>query len=43
MAVMLELTRVRRRDDEEDGVQNKIDEVVRLTVRNHLREIQAAE
>jgi capsular polysaccharide biosynthesis protein len=43
MAVMLELTRVRRRDHEADGVQNKIDEVVRLSVRNHLREIQAAE
>jgi polysaccharide biosynthesis transport protein len=43
MAVMLELTRIRRRDHEEDGDQNKIDEVVRLSVRSHLREIRAAE
>ena len=43
IAVMLELTRVRREERGEDGVGNAIDEVVRRSVRNHLREIQAAE
>jgi uncharacterized protein involved in exopolysaccharide biosynthesis len=42
-AVMLELARVRREERGEDGVGNAIDEVVRRSVRNHLREIQAAE
>jgi succinoglycan biosynthesis transport protein ExoP len=43
IAVMLELTRARREERDEDGVGNAIDEVVRRSVRNHLREIQAAE
>jgi uncharacterized protein involved in exopolysaccharide biosynthesis len=43
IAVMLELTGVRRQDHDEDGAGNAIDEVVRRSVRNHLREIQAAE
>ncbi|WP_156041759.1 hypothetical protein [Bradyrhizobium sp. URHD0069] len=42
-AVMLELTRVRRRDEGEDGVGRAIEEVVRRSVRSHLKEIQAAE
>jgi len=43
IVVMLELARVRREERGEDGVGNAIDEVVRRSVRNHLREIQAAE
>jgi len=43
MALAFELTRVRRRDEDEEGVRSKIDEVVRLSVRNHLKQIQAAE
>lgn len=40
-AVMLELAQIRRADGEEAGP--AIEEVVRRSVRNHLREIQAAE
>jgi polysaccharide biosynthesis transport protein len=43
IALTLELTRGRRRDEYEEGVRSKIDEVVRLSVRNHLRQVQAAE
>jgi succinoglycan biosynthesis transport protein ExoP len=42
-AVMLEFTQVRRREEDEDEAGPAIEEVVRLSVRNHLREIQAAE
>jgi hypothetical protein len=42
-AVMLEFTQVRRREEGEDEAGRAIEEVVRLSVRNHLREIQAAE
>jgi succinoglycan biosynthesis transport protein ExoP len=43
IAVMLELTRVRRRDEGADEVGKAIEEVVRRSVRSHLKEIQAAE
>jgi uncharacterized protein involved in exopolysaccharide biosynthesis len=42
-AVMLELMRVRRQEGDEDEVESTIEEVVKRSVRNHLREIQAAE
>jgi polysaccharide biosynthesis transport protein len=42
IALWLEHTRMRRQADDEDGVR-AIDEVVKRSVRNHLREIQAAE
>jgi polysaccharide biosynthesis transport protein len=41
--VMLEFTQLRRREEGEDVAGPAIEEVVRLSVRNHLREIQAAE
>jgi Uncharacterized protein involved in exopolysaccharide biosynthesis len=40
-AVMLEFTQVRRQEEGEDEAGPAIEEVVRLSVRNHLREIQA--
>jgi uncharacterized protein YqiB (DUF1249 family) len=40
IAVMLELTRIRRRDETEDDLGNAIDEAVKRSVRSHLREIQ---
>lgn len=43
IAVMLEFTRVRRRDEDENEDKKAIDEMVRRSVRSHLREIQAAE
>jgi capsular polysaccharide biosynthesis protein len=43
IALTLELTRGRRRDEDEEGVRSKIDEVVRLSARNHLKQVQAAE
>jgi capsular polysaccharide biosynthesis protein len=43
VAVMLEVMRVRRQEQDEDEVGPAIEEVVRRSVRNHLREIQAAE
>jgi succinoglycan biosynthesis transport protein ExoP len=42
VALMLEYTGMRRHDYDEDGVK-AIDEVVKRSVRHHLREIQAAE
>jgi polysaccharide biosynthesis transport protein len=42
-AVMLEYMRVRRQEEDQDEVGPAIEEVVRRSVRNHLREIQAAE
>jgi len=42
IALMMEHTRMRRHDYDEDGV-NAIDEAVKRSVRHHLREIQAAE
>jgi len=42
IALLLEHTRMRRQADEEDGAR-AIDEVVKRSVRHHLREIQAAE
>jgi uncharacterized protein involved in exopolysaccharide biosynthesis len=42
IALLLEHTRMRRQADDEDGVR-AIDEVVKRSVRHHLREIQAAE
>lgn len=41
-AVMLEFMRARRQEDEEE-VETALDEVIKRSVRNHLREIQAAE
>ena len=41
--VMLEFTQVRRQEEGKDEAGRAIEEVVRLSVRNHLREIQAAE
>jgi polysaccharide biosynthesis transport protein len=43
LAVMLEFMRVRRREEEQEQVGPAIEEVVKRSVRNHLREIQAAE
>jgi polysaccharide biosynthesis transport protein len=43
VAVMLEFMRVRRQEEDEDEVGPAIEEAVRRSVRNHLREIQAAE
>jgi len=40
--VMLEFTQVRRQEEGKDEAGRAIEEVVRLSVRNHLREIQAA-
>ena len=42
-AVMLEFTQVRRQEEGEDEAGPAIEEVVRRSVRNHLREIQAAQ
>jgi polysaccharide biosynthesis transport protein len=42
IVLLLEHTRMRRQTDDEDGVR-AIDEVVKRSVRHHLREIQAAE
>jgi hypothetical protein len=42
-AVMLEFAQVRRQEKGEDEAGPAIEEVVRRSVRNHLREIQAAE
>jgi polysaccharide biosynthesis transport protein len=42
-AVMLEFTQARRQKEGEDEAGPAIEEVVRRSVRNHLREIQAAE
>lgn len=42
LAVMLEFMRARRQQDE-DEVESALEEVVKRSVRNHLREIQAAE
>jgi polysaccharide biosynthesis transport protein len=42
-AVMLEFAQVRRQEEGEDESGRAIEEVVRRSVRNHLREIQAAE
>jgi uncharacterized protein involved in exopolysaccharide biosynthesis len=42
-AVMLEYMWVRRQEEDQDEVGPTIEEVVRRSVRNHLREIQAAE
>jgi succinoglycan biosynthesis transport protein ExoP len=42
-AVMLEFTQIRRREEGEDEAGPAIDEVVRRSVHNHPREIQAAE
>jgi succinoglycan biosynthesis transport protein ExoP len=41
--VMLEFTQVRRQEEGKDEAGRAIEEVVRRSVRNHLREIQAAE
>jgi uncharacterized protein involved in exopolysaccharide biosynthesis len=43
VAVMLEFMRARRPEEDEDEVGPAIEEVVKRSVRNHLREIQAAE
>jgi hypothetical protein len=40
---MLECMQVRRPEEDEDEVGPAIEEVVRRSVRNHLREIEAAE
>jgi polysaccharide biosynthesis transport protein len=42
-AVMVEFTRVRRQEEGEEGVGHAIEEVIRRSVRSHLKEIQAAE